>query len=476
MLTSHRRDQFIEFIKGLLQHSFVLDALEESAANSWKHIEELIEEHRLCSDGSSRLAQAVPTIGEFFTPLPLAATWAAFDARYRVSRRRFVQPSFNEIRQILNEAQVRAFAGEARPGSKNRSSLDFVSFDGDCTLYSDGKNFNDPKLAAQILRLLEAGVVVALVTAAGYGYEAARYEKRLDGLLRVLAAAEPEPETLRRFFVVGGESNYLLQLEQTPGAHHNGKISLVSRADLWDTLDFVAFDETEVTTLLDVAEATITHAIADLGLPDARVVRKPRAVGLLPVAANREQLDETVLRVQEALRRLQLSLPYCAFNGGSDVFVDIGNKKVGVQGLQALLHLQPKSCLHIGDQFLNTGNDYAARSASCCLWITNPDETKAILHTLLDIVDPHAPTSRSPHHPPTTTPPTAPLSPSRRPPPPTDPLSSSPPLPSPHPASSAPRSLREGPSGLCRRLLPRHPPGFGPPVLLARHTPRGGSA
>ena len=75
-----------------------------------------------------------------------------------------------------NLAQVMAF---------ERSPLKFVSFDGDCTLYSDGKNFDDAALAGQIERLLAAGVTVVLVTAAGYGYEADKYEKRLEGLLRV---------------------------------------------------------------------------------------------------------------------------------------------------------------------------------------------------------------------------------------------------------------------------------------------------
>ena len=51
--------------------------------------------------------------------------------------------------------------------------------------------------------------------------------------------------------------------------------------------------------------------------------------------------------------------PYCAFNGGNDVWVDIGNKRVGVMGLCTLLQLPPESVLHVGDQFLNTGNDCA---------------------------------------------------------------------------------------------------------------------
>jgi hypothetical protein len=36
-----------------------------------------------------------------------------------------------------------------------------------------------------------------------------------------------------------------------------------------------------------------------------------------------------------------------------------------------------------GDQFLNTGNDYAARDVSPCIWIINPYETTYILKSIL---------------------------------------------------------------------------------------------
>lgn len=49
-----------------------------------------------------------------------------------------------------------------------------VTFDGDCTLYSDGNNFAEHKLARNICLLLRRGVTCALVTAAGYGYKAER--------------------------------------------------------------------------------------------------------------------------------------------------------------------------------------------------------------------------------------------------------------------------------------------------------------
>ena len=35
--------------------------------------------------------------------------------------------------------------------------------------------------------------------------------------------------------------------------------------------------------------------------------------------------------------QLNSTLPYCAFNGGNDVFVDIGNKSLGLEALMAYL-------------------------------------------------------------------------------------------------------------------------------------------
>lgn len=37
--------------------------------------------------------------------------------------------------------------------------------------------------------------------------------------------------------------------------------------------------------------------------------------------------------------------------------------------LQSYLGVPAVETLHIGDQFLNTGNDYAARDVSPCIWI-----------------------------------------------------------------------------------------------------------
>jgi IMP and pyridine-specific 5'-nucleotidase len=84
----------------------------------------------------------------------------------------------------------------------------------------------------------------------------------------------------------------------------------------------------------------------------------------------RESLDETVLRCQAELQKMNKgagpSIPFCVFNGGRDVWVDVGNKRVGVEILASYMGVDPVDILHIGDQFLNTGNDYAARDV--CPW------------------------------------------------------------------------------------------------------------
>jgi len=144
--------------------------------------------------------------------------------------------------------------------------------------------------------------------------------------------------------------------------------------------------ECDIQCLLDVAESTVNQAMKELRLRGT-IMRKKRAIGLYPKANQiipREALDETVLRVHDKLREHDgVKLPFCAFNGGSDVWVDVGNKRVGVHMLTAYLGIPPEEVIHVGDQFLNTGNDYAARGVCPCIWITNPEETTYILKSIL---------------------------------------------------------------------------------------------
>ena len=141
-------------------------------------------------------------MGVFFTPLDLLASFKIYDLRTAVSERKFVPPSFNDIRSILNMAQVLAL----------RTSVRLITFDGDQTLYEDGKDFaHESPLAQHIIALILKGVDVALVTAAGYKGQPQRYEQRLRGLLSAMSTHKLEQSVLNHFFVMGGECNYLFR-------------------------------------------------------------------------------------------------------------------------------------------------------------------------------------------------------------------------------------------------------------------------
>ncbi|KAJ2957800.1 hypothetical protein NQZ79_g6552 [Umbelopsis isabellina] len=341
----------------------------ERYAEIMSGVEKLINDHielqKLGSPEHSRLHRLVPTVSQFFTPLPLRKAFLLADAQHTISARHFVPPSFNDIRRyiilvhpqsryilgmlivdvirILNTAQVCAIA----------PTLNLVTFDGDMTLYDDGKDFQrDSALVALIIKLLSFNLNVAVVTAAGYTENAeARYEGRLSGLLEGFASSSLTNAQLARFHVLGTINFRAYQPESVRTWSQNSE---------------------QINAILDIAQANIQKCIDDMGLP-AVVIRKAKAVGLVPqpgVTILREILDEVVLSTQHHLLRyqrspsvLQASLPFCCFNGGSDVWVDIGNKLIGVQMLQAYLNAKPEETLHVGDQFLSTGNDYATRSS-----------------------------------------------------------------------------------------------------------------
>ncbi|KAJ1900318.1 IMP 5'-nucleotidase [Kickxella alabastrina] len=409
-LRAHKRDTLIEFIKGMLLTPFVLHAqpqpLSESEqqakhvhlnlhqhyteeaqeantqryAEIFSNIEDLISEHREFQHqgigGYSRLARLVPSIGTFFTHLPLQQAFRRVDQRDRISRRKHVPPSFNDVRRILNIAQVMAIAPD----------LQLVTFDGDMTLYADGQNFEqDNELTHLLISLLRRRICVAIVTAAGYGSDAPRYEHRLSGLLRGFAQERLTPEEVGRFYVLGGECNFLFRCNPAYRLDYVEDSQYPSSLRSWT--------DPQVQQLLDVAERELADCVRRMSL-NAEILRKPRAVGLVPQAQQqltREQLDECALSSQFALLKFQGSpkaqpgdvpIPFCAFNGGNDCWVDIGNKLIGVRILQNMLGAGPQSTLHVGDQFLSTGNDISTRTACCTCWIINPQETQSMLNEL----------------------------------------------------------------------------------------------
>ncbi|KLU90699.1 IMP-specific 5'-nucleotidase 1 [Magnaporthiopsis poae ATCC 64411] len=119
-LKTHRRDQFIEWIKGLLAVPFVLysqpagvyDRSKDVArmsqeeahrryAEIMRDVEAMIDDHIAHQHDDqglpSKLKLLVPTVGPFFTRLPLEAAFKFQDRKRYISSRRFVSPSFNDF-------------------------------------------------------------------------------------------------------------------------------------------------------------------------------------------------------------------------------------------------------------------------------------------------------------------------------------------------------------------------------------------
>ena len=156
-----------------------------------------------------------------------------------------------------------------------------------------------------------------------------------------------------------------------------------------------------ITALLDLAEASLVECIQNLDLA-AKIMRKERAVGIIPSVPGyhfpRESLEETVLVVQKKLEMSEVGklLPFCAFNGGNDVFVDIGDKSWGVLVCQKFFgshgdgqgeSIRGERTLHVGDQFLSAGsNDFKARVVGTTAWIASPAETVELLDELGDMI------------------------------------------------------------------------------------------
>ena len=202
-----------------------------------------------------------------------------------------------------------------------------ITFDGDLTLYDDGNSLvRGNPVIDRIMRLLWNGYCVGIVTAAGYA-EPVRYQARLQGLLVRIYEAEVRGLLKKpKLVVVGGESNYLLAYDSTEISY----LKPLPRHD-WLLPEMRDWGTETIRALLDLAEKVLRSCIDRMDLP-AEIARKDRAVGIIPSSEagarkfNREQLEETVLATQQVLESSSMAreVPFCAFNGGNDVFVDIG--------------------------------------------------------------------------------------------------------------------------------------------------------
>jgi len=313
----------------------------------------------------SRLSRMVPAVGFFFHRLPLLKALREYDEFSSLSKRRYVLPNFAEVRHILNIAQVHASSKDVR----------LVTFDADGTLYADGMHFEDDnKMIDKIMQLMELGIHVAIVTAAGYPGEPSRFEGRLKGLVDAFKAQALPKEVRDRFHVMGGECNYLLRVND------DYRLEFVP-AQEWHTDQMYDWRENkEVASFLDRAEEFLTSYAKHLGV-EVDVLRKEYAVGVLPKSDTiYENLEEMALACQAELS--DASIPFCAFNGGNDVFVDVGNKHIGLQALMRYLDIDGSQTLHVGDRFTLTGNDAKVREAASILWVASPDETTFFMRLL----------------------------------------------------------------------------------------------
>jgi IMP and pyridine-specific 5'-nucleotidase len=203
-----------------------------------------------------------------------------------------VPPSFNDVRLVLNTAQVMSLI--------RNGPLDLVTFDGDVTLYDDGMCLErDNPVIAKIMRLMERGSKIGIVTAAGYT-EAARYYERLFGLLQVIQTSDLPLEAKQNLIVMGGESNYCFKFD----ANSPDLLRLVLREE-WVLKEMMLWTDDDIAELLDIAEDSLRDTVKNMRM-EAIVVRKERAVGIIPKDGQkfcRETLEETVLIVQKILVR-----------------------------------------------------------------------------------------------------------------------------------------------------------------------------
>ncbi|CAI5747048.1 unnamed protein product [Peronospora destructor] len=325
---------------------------------------DLISEH-VYNPEHSRLYDFLPRSTKLFLPLDLTRAALEYDTKTHFLARKRVPPTFKEVRHILNLATTNAIAGK----------LKLVTFDADDTIYEDGGTVRKSSTMVQIVvELLRRGVVVSLVTAAGYPGNPERYEQRLCGILDALA--ELTSDERARFLVMGGECNYLFETY----THKTSGVVGLREIDgaMWKDGRGERWPEEEVTALLDAAEAVLLDTVKALHL-STRILRKERAVGIINTSNKRiryENLEEISLTLQHELRDFQV--PFCAFNGGNDVELRDSDELRNIQG---------QECLHVGDRFTRTGNDTRSRDAATTIWISNPQETVHIMTILLRAID-----------------------------------------------------------------------------------------
>ncbi|CAG9475408.1 IMP-specific 5'-nucleotidase, putative [Plasmodium vivax] len=372
------KDSLIMFLVDIFRSLFLSNCIDKNIDNVLSSIEEMFTDHYY-NPMHSRLKYLIDDVGIFFTKLPITKAFHTYNKKYRITKRLYAPPTFNEVRHILNLAQILSL----------EDGLDLLTFDADETLYPDGYDFHDEVLASYISSLLKK-MNIAIVTAASYSNDAEKYQKRLENLLRYFSKHNIEDGSYENFYVMGGESNYLFKCNE------DANLYSVPEEEWYHYKKYV--NKETVEQILDISQKCLQQVITDFKLC-AQIQRKEKSIGLVPnkiPSANNQKeqknymikyevLEEAVIRVKKEIVKNKITAPYCAFNGGQDLWVDIGNKAEGLIILQKLLKIEKKKCCHIGDQFLHSGNDFPTRFCSLTLWISNPQETKACLKSIMNL-------------------------------------------------------------------------------------------
>ncbi len=140
-----------------------------------------------------------------------------------------------------------------------------ITFDGDQTLYADQQNFSDSLLAHQLLILLQSGISIALVTAANYGLSGEKYETRLRGLLDYFQRLNVPQSILDSFYVVAGESNFLLKIKRLETAESGVfEYRILGHNEVWPCN--IADLTPNMREALDLCESTLRTAIQDMNM------------------------------------------------------------------------------------------------------------------------------------------------------------------------------------------------------------------
>lgn len=160
--------------------------------------------------GRPWLGGVTPGAGPMYSKLDIITALKEVDRTTAVCRRKHVPPTYSELRNVFNTAQIHEAA----------KSVKLMTFDADDTLFPAATSLqrDDWVVDAIIVRpwlpgrgclirqtLLRRGICVSVVTAAGYPGPAGavKYETRLRGLLEEIYERGLSEEEMGRFFVLG---------------------------------------------------------------------------------------------------------------------------------------------------------------------------------------------------------------------------------------------------------------------------------